>query len=384
MPNLTDETRNILQRSRSLADEADVLGIALRGGDTGRIENAAEDLAAAYDRYAGQTGMYTGRLRIDEPAALQGSDTAGRDTYALTSALLDLHVAAVMAGAADAAAGDGRAEYLDEAITSLNETIKSRKSAARTSRLGFDEVTAAPPAANRPSVDFASARNTYVAQVERFYESLLAETSSLLNSVFEKVGGLNADTVDCYLSTIFGSLEGIPGDKLLARAWSAVQRAIDTLRSFAGSEILDSIQQRVKKVIGQIRNGTGALTLFLIHAFQSDDGRHRISGWLESTRAELAVIDEGSRKVNALRDRMMENFALLKRIVETLHMLRKPAEWLLGKLGGTLPLDVAVGGAFLLVMNVGILRGMDYADTTSIVKLVDGVLVITKEMLGVG
>jgi hypothetical protein len=51
MSSQLDDTRAMLQRSRTVADVGDFLSLALSSGDRGRVEDAVDELAAAYDSY---------------------------------------------------------------------------------------------------------------------------------------------------------------------------------------------------------------------------------------------------------------------------------------------------------------------------------------------
>ena len=42
-----------------------------------------------------------------------------------------------------------------------------------------------------------------------------------------------------------------------------------------------------------------------------------------------------------------------------------------------------MAGSYLLVVNVALVRGMDYADSSSVFQLVDGILVVSRRTLGV-
>ncbi len=45
------------------------------------------------------------------------------------------------------------------------------------------------------------------------------------------------------------------------------------------------------------------------------------------------------------------------------------------------PLDLLLYGVFLVIMDIAILQGMDYADTATLVKWVDGVLTISQRVV---
>jgi hypothetical protein len=390
MPNSLDDMRAMLQRSRSVADNADYLSLALSSDDQSQIENAVDDLLTAYDSYTGQARTYSSRLGFDEVAKLADSEKRDQATAdALASALIDFEVAVVLGRAAQVTGeveGQVRAADLDEAITTLNETLRVIEgpsgAAPGTTRFAFDEVM--PAQGDISSPDVPTAKEAYAKQVKTFYDTLLAETTALLTVAFKEVSGLDADKIKEGLQAITGPIARLPGSRLVARALEATKRAIETLKSILGPKLLDKVEERLNKILDEIHHGEHVLHAFLKYSYGYDAGQKDIATWLQISQADHATIDAGIRTVGVLQQQMIQAFSLHKRIITTLSSLRWPLDWILKKFGGTLPLDLLMGLAFLLMSDIALLRGMDYADTTKIITFVEGILLTSKRTLGVG
>ena len=392
MATMINDTRTMLQRSRSVADNADFLSMALVSGDQGQIENAVDDLLAAYDSYTGQAKNYSSRLGFDEMAQL--ADPVERDqsaANALAGALIDLEVAMVLGRVAQATGeieGQVSAADLDEAVATLNETIKAIEgpsgAAPGMNRFAFDEVIGSERPETVSSLDVPTAKATYEKQVKTFYDTLLTETTALLVTAFNEISGLDANKISQGLKTIVGPIESLPGGRLAARVLEAIKRTIDTLKGILGPGFFGKIEEQINKRLDEIRKGGNLLQSFLKDAYAYNEGQKNIAGWLQISQADQAAIDQGMQTLDTLQQQVVQTFALGKRIVTTLRSLSGPLEWILKRFGGTLPLDILMGGTYLLVINIALLRGMDYADTTQIVKLVDGVIITSKRTLSIG
>jgi hypothetical protein len=390
MSNLIDDTRGVLRRSRAVADNADFLSFALLSGDRGKIEDAVTDLVAAYDSYTGQAESFSKLLGFD--AVAESADAGERDQKtadSLASALVDLEVASVMGLAAQATGeleGEAASAELDGAVATLNETLKAIEGGSETAPgityFAFDEVTAAQPA-NLSSSDVATAKATYEQQVKTFYETLLTETTALLAAAFKAFSGLDAEQLSQGLKAVVGPIEVLPGSGLAARALEALKRAIETLKGILGPKLHDEIEEKINKRIEEIREGGGVLQMFLKYSYDYDDGQKEIVGFLQTSQSDFTTIDAGAQTLRQLQLQMAQTFALEKRIITTLRTLSHPIKWMLNRFGGTLPLDLIMCGAYVLVVDVALVRGMDYADTTKIISWVDGVRVISKRTLGV-
>lgn len=392
MSNEMGSTRDLIQRSRSVADNADLLSIALLSGDEDQVEDAVHDLLDAYDSYTGQAKVYSGRFGFDGIAQLATPEERDQSAAnALASALVDLEVAALLAQAAQLTGeieGEVSAADLDETVATLNETLQAIEGPSGatpgTSRFAFDEVIAGRAPDIGPSPDAPTAKAAYEKQVKTVYDTLLAETTGLLVETFSQVSQLDADGISGGLAAVRGTVEGLPGGKAIPRLLEAVQRAIDTVKGIAGPKLFEQIEERINKTLEEIRKGEDVLQLFLKkNCYKSDESQQDISAWLKASQSDIAKIDGGAKSLAELQQQIVQTFTVNKKIVTNLRKLSGPIEWILKKFGGTLPLDLLMAGAFLLVIDVALLRGMDYVDTTKIVTFVDGTIIISMRALGV-
>lgn len=393
MPSQTiNDTRLLLQQSRTVADNADFLNLALLSGDQGRVEDAVNDLIAAYDGYTGQARTYGSRFGFDSVAQLAESEDRDQGTAnAMAGALLDLEMAAVLGRFAQATGeieGQASPNELDQAVSTLNETLKAIEGPTGTApgatRFAFDEVTAPQPSETVASADVPTAKATYEQQVKSFYDKLVTESTNLLTETLKEAAGLDLEKIGQALKSVMGPLEGLPTGmmaKLAARAVDALKRGIETLKGILGKDLCDKIEERVKSAVESIRNTS--LDSFLKYSYKYADGQTSIAGWLKESSSEQATIDGGTKALQELQQNMEQSFALKKRIIANLRLLSEPLEWLLKKFVGTLPLDMLLGGVFLVVVDIALLQGMDYADTTKIITFVDGVVLTSKRTLGI-
>ncbi len=392
MPNTGNDLHRILQRSRSVADQADFLSIAWASGDQSRIENAVEDLLAVYDSYIGQAKTYSSYFGFDEVVKLTEPRERDQSTaQALATALIDLEVAVVLEQAARVTGeieGQVSSMELDEAVTTLKETLKIMEDPSGTvtgmTLFAFDEITATETTKVDSGVDLPTAKAIYQKQVKTLYDTLVTETRGLLVAAFEEVSGLDADKISRGLRTVIGSTEGKIGGKLVPRLVSAIQNALKTLKGLLGSENFGDMENRINKTLAEIHKGEDALQLFLKYLYDYEGGQKNIAVWLKSDKVERTRIGEGIRALNELQQRIIQALALQKHIITNLRRLKSPAEFILKKFGGTLPLDLILAGGFLLMINITLLRGMDYADTAPLINWVDGIITISKHTLGVG
>jgi hypothetical protein len=383
---VTEAMSPVLQRSRRVASSADALQVALASSRQEQIEDAVSDLATTFDRYAQQAEIYGQRYGFDEVASV--ADPSLRDqisTSALASALIDLNLSAVLGEAARSVAQPNTAD-LNTAVATLRETLAALEAADTSDtggvRYGFDELPAAAAPAPAASPDKATAAAGFERQIVVLYDALLAETTALLKVAFEQSTQLDADEVRQALDAATGSIGAISGGKLVVRSIEAVKRALDTLKNLIGSQNLDDITERVEKTLEEIRKGEGALQIFLKYSYGYEPGQQQLAGLIQTSAADAARLDAGVATLVALEQQILQMFVIERRLVAALRRLRQPLDFLLKRFGGTLPLDLLIGGGQLLMIDIALLRGMDYADTTQVVTLVDGIIKTTKRVLG--
>ena len=391
MPISTNDTRVLLQRSRIIADNADLLSMALLRGEQGRIEEAVDDLAAAYDNYTGQAASYGSRLAFDRMDAL--TEPKERDqsaAKALAGALLDLEIAVVMGQFAQATGeieGEASPDDLDSSVATFNQTLVAIEglsgSATGATRFAFDEVTAVQTE-TVVSHDLPAAKANYERQVKSFYEALVTESTTVLSAAFKEITDFDAEKISEGLKNVVGMMEGVSGSKLAklaSRAWEALKRAVETLVGALGKDLYAKIEERINEILDGIRKAS--LQSFLEYAYRRHDGQTEITGWIKDSQVEMSALDDGARSLRDLRQRMAQAFALDKRVIENIRLLSRPLEWILKKVGGAAPLDLLMGGVILIVTDIALLQGMDYADTAKIITFVDGVVITSKRALGV-
>jgi hypothetical protein len=383
-------TRTVLQQSRNIADSADFLSVALLNSDSDQIENAIDDLLIAYNNYAGQAKACSDRYQFDEVAKLP--DPIERDqevTNGLAGALIDLEVAVLLGQAAQATgelkgAEGGDLAALDETVASLNETIQAIQGTSGTTsgmtRFAFDEVTQ-NQMAETLSPDVPTAKATYQKRVGVFYDSLLKETTDLFTMAFEKASGLDAEEIEKGIEAISIPLAGELSGRLTPRILESLQRAIQGLKGLLGPDSLKESEKRIQQALESARQGEGGLRLFLKEAYSYDQGQTSIEGWLTASQVEPPQLDNGSQMLNDLQQQMIQAFVLEKRIINNLKQLKWPLELILKQIGGTLPLDLVMLGAFILVADVALWRGMDYADTAVLMNWIEGVILTSKRIL---
>ena len=377
------EMRELADRMQRVADSGDFLSVALLGEDPGQIEGAVDDLISAYDYYAGQAAGVGLNMGFDEIAA---EPSAGqreqRAAAALASALADLEVASLLGQAAqltEEGAAAGQVADLDEVVGAVGSTAAALQGADE-GRYGFDELATSAPL---PSGPLPAGREGYRQQVQAIYDALIGESSTLLSNAFGRIADLDEAAIRQGLETVGAPLQTTGAGRLAQRALEAAQRAIGTLRNMLGEQNLNTIEQRIDTALAELRKGEGAATLFLKYSYDYDEGQKRIAGWLEkSTLADEAFGDAVSQAAT-LQAQAAQAFALEKRLVNAINTFRQPADWLLRRLGAAAPLDLLLAGAYLLIMDIAILRGMDYADTTTVFSFVDGVQVTSRRALGV-
>jgi hypothetical protein len=378
----------LIDRSRSLADSADQLSAALRSDDRIEVDDAVDDLLDTYDTYALKSSEPETRLRFDELSTAAGAVERDRLTAdGLAAALLDLEVALVLQRAGEQSgelAEAGEEGSLDGAVQSLTETVDAldAKAVAGSERFAFDEVSASSPELVR-SPDQATAKAAYEEQVQKVYELLFADTASLFGSSVSAVVDLDGSKIADSLGAVTEPLRVTAAGRIATRVLESVKRAVERMKEALGEEGLKTIEGALTEHFDEIRAGRGPTRRALSYLYGYEQGVAEIRRRLETTRADAAKIDQGSEALMDLHQRAVQSYVLLKRISQLIADLTKPVKFILEKIGGTLPVDLIVGGVHLLIMSVALFRGMDYADTSLFWEGVDGVVAISRQTLDV-
>jgi hypothetical protein len=374
------EMQELAGRLQRVADSGDLLNVALLSGDPDQITGAVDDLIGAYDYYAGHAAGVGAHMRFDQ---IIGTSTVGERnqlaTAALASALADLDVASLL-GHAASATGEIEEEIsqvdLDEVVTTVGSTARAL-TWADDGRYGFDEPVIAPKPAKRGP-------QGYREQVKSVYDTLISESSGLLTSAFSHVDALDSEKIRKGLQAAGTPLQAAGAGRLAQRAVEAAQRAITTLRNLLGEDNVKKLDERIAKTLEELRQGEGAMTIFLKHSFAYDRGQKEIDSWLEQSRLEDEAYDSALEIITSLEQQIALAFTIEKRLINALNNFRKPADWLLKRFGSTIPLDLLLAVAYALILDVALLRAMDYADTTTIFAFVDGVVITSRRALSVG
>jgi hypothetical protein len=198
---------------------------------------------------------------------------------------------------------------------------------------------------------------------------------------FEKASGLDAEEIEKGIEAISIPLAGELSGRLTPRILESLQRAIQGLKGLLGPDSLKESEKRIQQALESARQGEGGLRLFLKEAYSYDQGQTSIEGWLTASQVEPPQLDNGSQMLNDLQQQMIQAFVLEKRIINNLKQLKWPLELILKQIGGTLPLDLVMLGAFILVADVALWRGMDYADTAVLMNWIEGVILTSKRIL---
>ncbi len=381
--------REMIQRSWNVVDNVDALNAALAKGEESGIDDAVDDLLAAYDSYSGQAKTQSSRFALDEVAAIP--DPVARDQAVaneLASVLIDLDMAVMLANAAQATGeleGVKDSAELRKSASNLGETLTalagSTEVISGTTRFAFDEVIANVPAAGAPSPDIATAKANYESQVTGIYDALVQQVYEVTAAAFKGIVNLDAEQINKALEAAGSPLDFKSVKRIAGRVLETVNRIIDTLKRIIGSELFGQIGDRITKTLDEIRKGENIARLFLKISFETEAGQKRIITWLKDSNADQARIDLGSRALADLQQQIIQAFTIEKRIIATLRLLSSPLGFILKRVGGSLPLDLIMGAAYLLVIDIALLRGMDYADTTTLICLVDGITITSKRAL---
>lgn len=384
MPGLQDT----LVQSQQVAEQVSSLGTVLAAGDASQVDAAVQQVLLSYDAYASSKGAVAAQPFFDTLASateplVRAQGSAGM----LASVLLDLEMAAVLGETARIVEGEAPApgDFSQLQVLSADLVRTSAElqlsGAPGTVGFSFDEVLAAAPEIT-PSADLPQAVENFAAQAQQVYTSLLEQTTALLKLSFAELDRLDLEKVLEALKQVFSPLDALVGESELARrAIDALKRAVLGLRQFLGESLSERIEAEIKKILDSIKAGDTPTQVFLKYSYGVDPGMEKIKGWLQASQVDLVSLDAGSYQLAELNQRALQVYAVHTRIVKSLRNLDDIFLWLLKKGGVGAPLDLLLYGVFLVIMDIAVLQGMDYADTTTLVKFVDGVLAISQRVL---
>lgn len=379
------DIRERIKRSWNVVDNADALKSALARGDEDEIDDAVDELLHAYDSYSSQAKTQSSRFAFDEVAAIP--DPVARDQAVadeLAGVLIDLDMAVMLANAAQATGeleADKNTAELATSTSNLSDTLTglagSTEAVSGSTRFFMD---AAPPA-TPPSPDIATAKANYENLVTATYDKLVQEVYEVCAGAFRGISNLDAKQITEALDVIGSPLDFKSVQRIAGRVFETVNRIFDTLKRIIGSGLIGQTGERVAKFLDEIRNGENIARLFLKISFETEEGQKKIIAWLKDSTADQTRLDLGARDLTDLQQQITQAFTIEKKAVAGLRLLSAPFGFILKRFGGTLPLDLIMGAAYLLIIDIALLRGMDYADTTTLFRLVDGITITSKRVL---
>ncbi len=390
MDGYTVAASEFVQSAKGVVGAVDMLKTAISGGDQGDVDFAADILAEAADRYAGNTAKYR-QIGFDAIAAAPVTARPKRERVAgdlLASALVDLNVAntLVIAGlAADPKTFKPESlQDLDVAASQLGTLTnvvglplgRAVDVPSQAARFGFDEVAAAKPTV--ASQDLPTAKGTYEKRVAEVLAGLVAETKKVISAAFETVSTLSAKELAEAIGILGDTASELPQlGKLIVKGATLALQALQKVTQMLGSENAEALRKKAKEIIDQVKQGGDVLDKFLTYSYGVTDTKKLVQGLLAATPADVARIDSGTRRLADLQTRFSEQMVIVSRIVKALSMGKSVVGMLLPQVMAVL----LFGAFYLLAMDYSVLAGMDFADSAGVLDFVDGVVKISVSTL---
>lgn len=267
----------------------------------------------------------------------------------------------------------------EAALASLTEFL-SQASPAPPESLSLSEE--GPPAGEQ---DRHTAIQHYTQIVNDFYASLFEEARALLLHAYQNIR--NFDLV-AILDSLKGLLRPTPPqtvseDELANYALRAVHRAQDEMLHLQHMGILNNLEEEIKSLWEALHQSEDALSGFLEYSFDRRQGIARILHWLDYTQATVEAIQSGTIAIRELTHQMQKTFSAHQRLFKNLERLQSLAAWLSTRTGLSFPLETILLGMYVVSLDMALLQGMDYADTTSLFDWVAGVITLTQKALDI-
>jgi len=383
-----DATTDFVRSTQSIIGAVDMLKTAIAGGDSGDIQFATGVLSRAADEYAGNTAQYA-RLGFEEISAAPETALPQREHVAtdlLASALLDLGMANTLIASQIAAESPSPATLadLEEASGELHSLAsavalplgKEIEPASPAARFGFEEVASVRPRA--ASADLPTAKASFEQQVLQMFDTLVGGTKKVIQVAFKEV----ADLDQAQIAEAIGRVGRTAGDlpqvgRLVTKGLMFFIQALEKITGLIGSANVNALQEQARALLKQIEQGGSMLDQFLNYSYGVAATKERVKGLLGTTTADVERVNDGTQRLAALQVRFAEQMAIVGRLVSGLNLTRKLAARLLP--GAVV--DILLGSFYIAAMDYAVLAGMDYADTTTLITLVAGVVKIMEETL---
>ncbi len=361
----------------------EMLATALRAGNSSDAEFARESIARAADEYSGSTDQVA-RFGFDELSAPESTEREAAAADVLASVLMDVEVANALL-VSGTASGDGSAPRKGAELDIVAERLRGVSQALTPAREGagghgprfaFDEVAAGEEV--RSSGPGAAATG-FERRAAAVLDALVRESKAVIKDAFSGLSGMDpAKALDA-----LGQLgEAVPqlqmANRLVAKGLALAVAALRKLEHLLGRQNAGELRRLLEALLARLRQDSDLLEDFLKRSFGVEATVARVRELAAGTLADTVKIDAGSQCLEELRSRFAEQMAMLKRIVGGLGFAQKVVSLALPQAATVL----VFGGLYLLAMGYAVMAGQDFADRSPVLRLVDGVVVVSEVTLG--
>lgn len=373
---LAGELRQVMaavETLRSTLESAEPLDLAY----------AEEQLVQAVERYTGTVAAPSRRAldAVAKEPTLAERERASAEI--LASALADVEVAAALI-VAGGAVGETPEAATPEDLEAVAENLKQLTQAitapevtlpGEARRFGFDEV-ATPKAAASP--DIATAKAAFEKQIEAVYKTLQAETKKVLKAGFTGVEELDDKALGEAIGMVGKTAQTLPGlGKLVSKGLQLTLQALETLTDLLGKDLAPELQKQAQELLKKLKDGDDIVDHFLAYSFGVAPSTKMIRDLLAQTSADKIKIDGGVVQLTTLQTHFTEQATMIGRLIKALNTSKKFVGKLLPEATGVL----LFGVFYLVAMDYMLLAGMDYADTTTWITFVPGVVKTAEAVL---
>jgi hypothetical protein len=370
-----DSTQSVLyagQRLReALTEDPQTLEFTIAG-----LEKAAGRHSEGTHQY--QAFRFAELESTEQP---EQRERIAEDTVA--SVLADLQVANVLLSAGQTLGETGQTSSpapLDDALLALESTSLTLERAslspagAQPGRFGF-AAAPAETAAPKPSPDLPSACASFSTASGDTLSLLVSESREVVTGLAKAVSDIDQDRLLKSLGVFSKQVEQLPKvGRLFGQGLAKLENAVNALIKLLGSETLEKIKDQVAKLWGDIKQGKYLDDAFR-YLYQVDQTKQMVAKSLQAGDLQIQALDQRRQELAKLGVAFKESMSFASGIVAALSLagsLLALAAATSPALAGS-PAVLILAGAFSLVLAYIVLNGMDYADTTSLLKRVKGV-----------
>ncbi|HEU0141796.1 MAG TPA: hypothetical protein VFQ79_18885 [Bryobacteraceae bacterium] len=360
---------DVLGSNKAVLTAAAGLKRAIESSDPARVQFAVRDLeqAASLREIDSETGGFRFATR---PASADLSGTPAGPApipETLVAVLSDLQTANVLM-AAGTLTGEVEAPgtpQLNAAVADLEITTQSSTVRVQ-GAAGFGFAGETLP---EPSPDVPSALTQFQARCEEALKMLVEQVRGVLNSIIEKLSGLDKDKVLDALNRI-GQSAGLPNfGRLYQKAIDIIGRALETLRSLLGEGAVTFVREKATAFWNGLTSGK-LIEDLLAHLFDVSGVKQRIAAIAARQDLEIAPLDTASGDLAGLEEKLKRTMSTLGAIATAIGTAA--ALLALAPISGQ-TLAVITAGAYVLVLAAAVVIGMDYADSEKVVQRVRGI-----------